>query len=211
MNLLSKIYNKCIYIIVKNYKQYYENKLRKKLKNDNFSIICSNCIGGIIYNRLGKKFLSPTINLWIRQNDFLKFVLDLKGYISKDLVFIESEYDYPVALLGDIKIHFNHYKTEEDARLNWDKRKNRINYDNLFIIMNNRDNITENDILKLNNVKCKNKIVLANKDYKNIDYVIKIKPNLDKTNGQVFLDKDILGKRTFEKYFDFVKFLNCED
>ena len=186
-------------------------KLRKKLKNDNFSIICSNCIGGIIYNRLGKKFLSPTINLWIRQNDFLKFVLDLKGYISKDLVFIESEYDYPVALLGDIKIHFNHYKTEEDARLNWDKRKNRINYDNLFIIMNNRDNITENDILKLNNVKCKNKIVLANKDYKNIDYVIKIKPNLDKTNGQVFLDKDILGKRTFEKYFDFVKFLNCED
>lgn len=211
MEILSKFYNKSIFIIEKNYKKYYENKLRKKLKNKNFSIICSNCIGGIIYNRLGEKFLSPTINLWIRQDDFLKFVLDLKGYISKDLIFIDSKYDYPVALLGDIRIHFNHSKTKEEAKSSWDKRKKRINYDNLFIIMNNRDNITENDILKLKNIQCKNKIVLANKDYKDIDYVIKIKPNLDKLNGQVYLDKNILGKMTFEKYFDFVKWLNCED
>lgn len=27
---------------------------RKRLKNDNFTILCSNCIGGVIYHRLGK-------------------------------------------------------------------------------------------------------------------------------------------------------------
>ena len=52
-------------------------KLRKRLKNDNFSIICSNCIGGTIYNRLGKQFLSPTINLWFYQKDFLKFIQNI--------------------------------------------------------------------------------------------------------------------------------------
>lgn len=49
---------------------------RKRLKNDNFTIISSNCIGGLIYHRLGKEFNSPTINLRFYQNEFIKFVQD---------------------------------------------------------------------------------------------------------------------------------------
>ncbi|MGM9535383.1 MAG: DUF1919 domain-containing protein [Intestinibacter sp.] len=209
MNILKKVYYKVLNLLRRNYNIIYEKKLRKKLKNQDFSIICSNCIGGIIYHRLGKEFLSPTINLWLHQDDFLKFVLNLKEYISKDLIFVESEYDYPVGLLDDIKIYFNHSKTEEEARLNWDKRKKRINYDNLFIIMYDRDEITKEDIKKLENVDCKNKIVLSDKEYPDIDYVLTIQHN-NKVNGQQYLDKDILDKRTFEKHFDFVKWLNCE-
>lgn len=81
--------------------------------------------------------------MWLHQDDFLKFVLNLKEYISKDLIFVEREYDDPVGLLDDIRIYFNYSKTEEEARLNWDKRKKRINYDNLFIIMYDRDEITK--------------------------------------------------------------------
>lgn len=209
MNILKKVYYKVLNLLRRNYNIIYEKKLRKKLKNQDFSIICSNCIGGIIYHRLGKEFLSPTINLWLHQDDFLKFVLNLKEYISKDLIFVESEYDYPVGLLDDIKIYFNHSKTEEEARLNWNKRKKRINYDNLFIIMYDRDEITKQDIKQLENVDCKNKIVLSDKEYPDIDYVLTIQPN-NKVNGQQYLDKDILDKRTFEKHFDFVKWLNCE-
>ena len=203
-----KVYYKVLYLLKKNYNIVYERELRKKLKNQDFSIICSNCIGGIIYHRLGKEFLSPTINLWLHQDDFLKFVLNLKEYISKDLIFVESEYDYPVGILDDIRIYFNHSKTEEEAKLNWDKRKKRINYDNLFIIMYDRDEITKEDIKKLENVDCKNKIVLSDKEYPDIEYVLTIQPN-NKVNGQQYLDKDILDKATFEKYFDFVKWLNC--
>jgi uncharacterized protein (DUF1919 family) len=209
-NILQKIYNKSINIIQLKYKKIYEKKLRKKLKNDEFSILCPNCIGGIIYNRLGKKFLSPTINLCFSSKDFLKFILDLENYLSKELKFIESEYDYPVALLGDIEIKFNHYNSQIEALEAWNRRKKRINYDNLFIIMYDRGGITREDILKLENIECKNKIVLTNKNY-DIDYTLQIKPNENKVDGQVFLDRDILCKRTFEKYFDFVKFLNCED
>lgn len=178
------------------------------MKNDNFSIICSNCIGGIIYNRLGKRFLSPTINLWMHQRDFIKFVLNLENYLDKDLVFVNDEYDYPVALIDDVKIYFNHSKDEESARRDWERRKIRINYDNLFIIMYDREYLTEDDLLLLNDVKCKNKIVLSDKERKNLLFVKTIKPNLDRRFREQFLDKDKYGIRTYEKQWDFVSWLN---
>lgn len=61
------------------YRAIYERNLKNKLKNENFSIISSNWIGGLIYHRLEHKFLSSTINLWMQRYDYLKFVLDLKN------------------------------------------------------------------------------------------------------------------------------------
>lgn len=37
---------------------------RHKLKNENFTIISNNCIAGVLYKDLNKKFNSPTINLY---------------------------------------------------------------------------------------------------------------------------------------------------
>ena len=187
----------------------YENRLRSKLKNNNFSIICSNCIGGIIYHRLGLKFLSPTINLWMWQYDYLKFVLDLERYLSLELEFIESEYNYPVAKLGDITIYFNHYKTEKEAEESWNKRKQRINYDNLFLIMYDKDGLTEKDLEKLKDIKCKGKLVISNNKYKNLDYVINIPADMNNPETRYRLNKNKLtGIRKFEKYFDYINWLN---
>lgn len=208
---LKKIYNKIIIIIQKKYKKMYENKLRKNIKNDKFSILCHNCIGGIIYNRLGKQFLSPTINLHFESKDFLKFIFNLEYYLSQELIFEETKNKYPIGILGDIEIKFNHYNSNQEAKEAWDRRKKRINYDNLFLIMYDRGGITKEDILKLETIKCKNKIVLSEKNYEDIDYVLQIKAKKNKIDGQVCLDKDILGIRTFEKYFDFVKWINYED
>ena len=47
---------------------------RMRLKNDNFTIITNSCIGGVMYHKLGKRFLSPTVNLWMYDEDFYKFV-----------------------------------------------------------------------------------------------------------------------------------------
>ena len=89
--------------------QSFEAILRKRLRVERFSIVCSNCIGGVIYNRLGKQFLSPTINLWMNQRDYLKFVLNLDMYLEQPLVFVDDHQSYPVAMLHDVKIHFNHF------------------------------------------------------------------------------------------------------
>ena len=45
------------------------------------------------------------------------------------------------------------------------------------------------------------------KTWSKIDYLVKIKPT-NRVNGKQYLDKDWLGFRTFEKQFDYVKWLN---
>lgn len=187
----------------------WENRLRKKITNKNFSIICSNCIGGIIYHRLGLKFLSPTINLWMYQYDYLKLVLDLKKYMALNLEFIETDYNYPVARLGDITLYFNHYKSNEEAESCWNRRKKRINYDNLFLIMYDKDNLTKEDLKKLESVNCKGKIVISNNDYPDLPYVLKIEADMSDPEKRYRFDKNkFTGKRKFEEAFDYVKWLN---
>lgn len=203
------IYKKIMTPFIRIRDKKYEESLQKKLKVSGFSIICSSCMGGVIYHRLGEKFLSPTVNLWINQKEFLKMVKDLKKYMKYDLIFInQTQYKFPVAKLNDIFIYFNHSKTNEEARELWNRRRERINYDNLYIIMYDRDGITKEEILSLQNVPCKNKVVFSDKSYPEIDYIKTIKPNLKKINGISLLDKDLFLRRTFEKKFDFVKWLN---
>ena len=185
----------------------YAGLLRRKLKNKDFTIICSNCIGGIIYNRLGLQFRSPTINMWMHQRDCIRLMKDLREYMNADLEFIESKYSYPVAKLKDITLYFNHCDTEEEARNDWNRRKQRINYDNLYLIIFDREDIDTDDLESLKDIPCRNIAVLSDKTRPDIPYVITIQPR-NRPLGEQFLDKDTFGIRTFEKYFDYVAWLN---
>lgn len=136
MAFIGKIKGKCESIYTQNYIKHFNNNARKKLTNKDFSIIAPNCIGGVLYHRLGLEFKSPTVNLFFGSNkDYMRFISNLKHYLSLDLKFIERERNYPTGMLDDVKIVFNHYKTEEQAEEKWNQRKQRVNYDNLFIIM----------------------------------------------------------------------------
>ena len=111
-----------------------KKRLRQRLKNSNFTILASNCAAGIFYNRLGNKFLSPTINMYFKQSDFIKFCCNVKHYIECDLIFVNNiENNFPVAKPDDIYLYFNHAKTEEEVAENRNKRKGRINYNNIYI------------------------------------------------------------------------------
>ena len=190
----------------------YEKKLKRKLNNSDFSIVCSNCIGGFIYHRLGLKFLSPTINCFIEPGDFIKFCKNLEHYLSLNLEFVKSEKSYPVAKLDDVTVYFNHSKTEKDAENMWNKRKTRVNYDNIYVILYNRYAkdavpLSKDEILEAGNIKCKNLIVLSDIPYPDIPYVLYI-PKKDSDLGQLYFDCDKYGIKTFEKDFDFISFLN---
>ena len=136
-------------------------RLRKRLRNDQFTILSPNCIAGTMYRKLGKEFLTPTINLWMTQGDFIKFAVNLREYIAMRLVFQQTDKAYPVAMLGDIQINFLHYKTEAEAEAAWERRKKRINYDNLYILMYYREGYTLDQIREIEKAKCKNLIVLT--------------------------------------------------
>lgn len=189
---------------------FYEWYMRSRLKNKDFTILCSNCIGGIIYHRLGIQFLSPTVNLWMHQRDFIEFAGNIRKLKEVEMQFIETDCGYPVAKLGNITIYFNHHKNEEDARNDWNRRMKRVNYDNLFLIMYDCEDITESDIKELGHIPCRDRLVISKKEYPHIPYVKTIKPGKNLFGNQC-IDRDWFGLRTFEKCFDYVKWLNQEN
>lgn len=185
------------------------NRFRRKLVNENFTILCSNCIGGVIYHRLGMEFKSPTINLWLDQREFLQFCLHLDDYLRAELRFVDSEYSHPVGVLEceglpSITLNFAHYKSNEEAAEKWNSRKLRINKDNLYIILFNADGITEDELQMLNNYNCKNKVLLNWKEMPEIPWSVHI--DFGKKND--IMQRNIFGLRVFERNWDFISFLN---
>lgn len=210
--MFAKIKQKMHSLLIQVVNSIFEAQCRIRLKNHEFTILCSNCIGGVISNRLGLQFNSPTVNLFIRQYDFIKFALAPHYYLEQELVFIPVDCPYPVGQLDDIQIHFNHSKNIADACCDWNRRKQRIIWDNLFVILYDRDNLTREQILSLQDVVCKRLIVLTEHDtFCDLPYVYRInRSRKSRDNDQVFLDFDWFGLRTFEKQWDFVKWLNNE-
>lgn len=70
---------------------------RLRLKNKEFSLISSNCNGGMILHDLGLRFNSPFVNLWISPSDFIKMLGRLNYYMSCELV-LKKEADCLIRL-----------------------------------------------------------------------------------------------------------------
>lgn len=147
--------------------------------------------------------------MWQTQRDFIKFAVNLKYYVEQPLEFIQTEETTPVAKCGDILLHFNHSKNNEEAECGWNRRKERINYDNIYIIFYYRDGYSIEEIREIEKAQCKNIALLSSKDLP-LDYTVVMKPNAKRQFGDSFIDKDSFGIRTFEKQWDFVGWLNSE-
>lgn len=188
-------------------------KMRSELKNRNITFLIPNCLGGILFHDLGLQFMSPTVNLMMTQTDFVKFVLNMEGYLDQEFVFFkDTNYQCPCALLGDITVHFTHYPSEEDAIKKWDERKKRINRDNLFIFCEERDGITENEIRSLVRSQAKGIVVFTAKKYDDIPYTLHIPKYHDLGEiGNILKRNYIDDSREYEKYFDFVQWFNKSD
>lgn len=118
-----------------NFKEYI------KLKESNISIIANNCWGGLICRTLGIECLSPFKNLFFEDDDYIQLLQNMEYYLEKELTFVQyKEYIYtsqlyPVMKLDDILVHCLHYKNQEEAVSNWNRRRLKINYQNLFVEM----------------------------------------------------------------------------
>lgn len=135
-NILNKIRRKRL--------QFKIKKIKKSLKNDNFTIISQNCIGGVFYHDMNMQFLSPTINLFFKAADFQKLIKNLKFYMEKEIdVSLKNENKYPIGRIEDIEVHFLHYKTCDEAKKSWETRKQRINYNKIIILSTDRDGFNE--------------------------------------------------------------------
>ena len=111
---------------------------------------------------------------------------------------------YPIGKLDDVEIHFLHYHTEEEASDKWNRRKYRIDLNNLFVEFGQNELVDYDLMKKFDNLKYKNKVILSAKNFKDINSLIWIKDR-DKFAdvGDIYTNKKI-----WRKEFDVVKWLN---
>lgn len=119
----------------------------RKLKDTEFCIVSSTCVGSRIYQILGRQYNTPFVGLRIQPPCFAKLVADFETYMAKELTFApNSKYpDHPkarrrdtpcpIGLLGDVELQFIHYASEDDAAEKWNKRKARMDHTKLYYIL----------------------------------------------------------------------------
>ena len=201
-------------LLLRIYRKVSRFFLRRRLANRNVTILTDTCIAGVIYHELGLQFLSPTINLFFEDTDFYKFIRNLKEYLSMELRFVKGVANYPTAYLGDILIHFNHYHTEEEAAAKWYERCKRINWDNIYVICSDRP--INGNVVTYEDIKCldslpyvKAKVIFSVQHYDDIDYILPLpKDDTQDCVKGYMMDKTWLGTWRWEKYFDYVYWLN---
>lgn len=149
-------------------RQVYLSKKRSQLKNTSPTIICNNCIGGIVYHDLGLPFNSPTINLYMLAKDFFRFLYRLKEYLQCELIEVTDDAcQFPVGelRLGEeaVRIHFMHYHTFEDAKAKWVERCQRVDMDNLYVVFLNMSRVHpfRKLYVMFRNLPYKNKVMLT--------------------------------------------------
>ena len=171
---LSFINKDCNIINYKVFKiPFFNIKKYLNLLHNTPTIISNNCLGGILYHTLSLKLNSPFINLWLTDEDFIKFMKNPKKYLSLEVKPLGYDYDldgkqFPTCKWGDLVILGNHYKTHEELITCWERRKKRINWDNLFVLFTSdkKNNIEEFAKLKYEHKLC---ISPFECEYKNTD------------------------------------------
>lgn len=199
MNLISRI----------EWRLYKELK-RLRLKNRRPTIIASNCIGTFIYHDMKLPFLSPTINLSFDMNDYVRFLENLRWHLEQPVVPCEDDrFDCPCGRIGDVEIRFNHYKSFTEAAAKWDERKQRIDWDNLFIIAIDGDNCTPESLRRFDALPYRNKVIFTHRPCPEIGSACYL-PGFE-ARGCIERATDFRDGffiRRYMDHFDYISFLN---
>ena len=132
----------------------------KTIKDNSFSIISNNCWAGIVYQRYGLPYASPTAGLYFFAEDYIRMLSKLKYYMGipmriipveeskhKEIILKRHHEIYPIGKIDDVEVVFRHYSTGKEAIEKWERRKTRINYDNLIIKFSNM-NLCSDELLR---------------------------------------------------------------
>lgn len=105
------------------------------------TILSNSCWGGYVYHSLCLPFTSPCINAAIPVDSFMKLISDPCYYFNNSLeMFQEGDTRkelYPIGKIGngdrEIHINFMHEYTYAGAEKSWNRRKERINLNRIFV------------------------------------------------------------------------------
>lgn len=186
---------------------------KKKLNNSHFTIISNNCWGGHVYRYFRLPYESPTVGLYFYTDDYIRFLSQLRNYVSKEIKFIKpsdskyynellrrGEINKPIGLLGDVEIVFLHYKSEEEAEEKWNRRCKRINWEHLIVKISEQNFCSVEDLEKFDLLPFKQKIAFTTQDYQLLSQVI---------FGDYINSKEVSNDTLhFRKYVNLVSLIN---
>lgn len=118
------------------------------LKQQDVTILSNYCLGGLIYKELGLRALSPTINMICDGIDFIKFCNNYKMYLSNDMEALDDgiscsqKYKWndrhrfvPKGKVLDIVWNLVHEADANEGIQKWNRRRIRVNFDNVVVVM----------------------------------------------------------------------------
>lgn len=191
------------------------NMIRKRqieLDSNNITIFSSNCIAGILYHDFNLQFKSPTINLWMTPVDFLKFCKNPMNYAGKDMQLLDNT-PYIKVQNSDIILHCLRYTSFDEVKEKWESRFKRINWDNIYLIMVERDGCTYKELVEFDQLPYENKVVFVHKEMPEIKSAVYLSGT--ETLGDNYHHVQALtnwrghfsGERLMDA-FDFAEFIN---
>lgn len=179
----NNIFRKLVVFIRRKYRVFNKKKYSIRdidlLKDKKFVIVCDNCWAGSVYQWVKRPYNSPFISIGFYGDCYIKLLSNFDHYMALPLNFItESKYKnrnitYPLALLGDIELHFTHYKTVEDAQTKWTRRTERMlentNKDNYIFMMSDAWYAKEHNFKDFGNLPYKNKLSFSNHKFEHLN------------------------------------------
>lgn len=187
-----------------------DKRNRARLANSNPTVFASNCNGGVMTHDLGLQFRSPTVNLYIRPEEYVRFLDNLQHYLYEAQFVPGGGADYPVGILDDIRVDFVHYQSFDEAVTKWNSRLERIDFDNAFYVMTERDGCTHDNLVAFDELPYRNKVVFVSKPMPDITSAF-YDPSFPVTNGEVDVLSNYVSKLSGRRYldaFDYVSFFN---
>lgn len=164
-------------------KNTYYYFLKKRIKNENFTIISNNCFGSVIYKNLKIQYKSPTCGLFFMPEDYIKFIYNLKKYLDKSVEKLsindskysdylkKIKYDAPIGKIDDIEIFFLHYKSFDEAIEKWNRRKSRIVWNNIIYKFNDQNQCGYSELEAFDKFIADKKICFTAKKYNDINTI----------------------------------------
>lgn len=154
---------------------------KRKIKNpETLTILSNNCWGGHVYRYFGIPYNSPTVGMYFYAEDYIKFLSNLEHYLGVDMIMIsptdsnhyedlkknhKDSLNKPIGRIGDVEIVFLHCHSNEEALTKWNRRKARMNIDNLVVKMSEMNQCSEETVRAFDALPFERKFIFTTKDY----------------------------------------------
>lgn len=190
----------------------YHNNKAKRFNGDVPSIICNNCLGGVMLHDLGLPFNTPTINTGIRdQKEFIFFVNHLDEIIDVPLVEIpKSKYNVPAAMIElrdqRLDVVFTHYANFEEGYKKWKQRVERLDLNKIVVLLES-PYVSPEIIDAFSQIKYK-KAIISKPIQDAPDYYVPLDIYDNWHPGKVLEYKSLFSFKRWVDDWDYISFLN---